>query len=231
MNWAVQGGHLNCGSIFLSYVFAFYRSLTKTTTLPASVLTTFEQAIRGPSHHSLVPGLPSVYASMAEALAVVGIVSSIAQLVEFSSKILSRLHDFQSAVTDIPKTFQQIKAELPLLRDTLQQTKEAIDAGRVNDETTKALDPIIQGCREQIELLDATLAKTLPSPNDTPGKRRIKAILSIPQDAKVEKIVKTLHSYIRTLTFYYAAVSSTLRPLTGKYSPSTKDYIYANPCR
>ena len=168
---------------------------------------------------------------MAEALAVVGIIANIVQLVEFGSKILHRLTEFQSSVQDVPESFRHIKAKLPLLLHTLQQTKEAIDAGRVNDETTKTLDPIIQGCREQIELLDATLAKTLPSPNDTPGKRRIKAILSIPQDAKVEKIVKTLHSYIRTLTFYYAAVSSTLRPLTGKYSPSTKDYIYANPCR
>jgi hypothetical protein len=152
---------------------------------------------------------------MAEAFAVLGIVSSIVQLVDFSSKILSRLNDFQSGVAEIPKTFQQIKIELPLLRDTLQQTNEAIGAGHINDETAKSLSPIIQGCREQVELLDATLAKTLPSPNDTPGKKRIKAILSIPQDAKVEKIVKTLHGYVRTLTFYYAAASSTLRPLTG----------------
>ena len=167
---------------------------------------------------------------MAEAIAVVGVVASIVQLVDFSSKVLHRLDEFQSSLGEIPKWFRHIKAELPILQDTLQQTKEAIDAGSVRDETKRALIPVIKGCREQIESLDVVLTRMLPTANDSPLKKGSKAILSLYQDPKVESITKILRGYIGTLTFYYAAASSTLRPLTG--STLLKVYMKPplNPC-
>jgi hypothetical protein len=152
---------------------------------------------------------------MAEALVTVGVVSSIVQIIDFSSKILHRLGEFQSSLGDIPETFRHIKAELPVLQDTLQQTKEAIDAGFIRDEAGRALLPAIEGCREQIALLDAVLVKILPAQGDSWGRRGRKAILSLTQDAKVESITKILRGYIGTLTLHYAAAPSTLRPLTG----------------
>lgn len=155
---------------------------------------------------------------MAEALAVVGVVANIVQLVGFSSKILHRLEEFHSSAGEVPKSFCHIKTELPALQDTLRQTKEAIDAGFVGDETKRALLSTIQGCWEQTTQLDALLAKTLPQPSDSLGTKNKKAVISLHQDAKVESITKILRSYIETLTFYYAATSSTLRPLTGSVS-------------
>jgi len=152
---------------------------------------------------------------MAEALAVVGIVASIVQLVEFSSKILSRLDEFRSTVEEVPKPFRHIKVELPLLQDALRHIKEAIDAGSVEDGTKRALLPAIQGCREQVAELDALLAKTLPGPSDSWSSRSRKAIVSLNQDHKVESISKILRGYIGTLTFYYTVASSSLQPLTG----------------
>ena len=49
---------------------------------------------------------------MAEGLAVVGVVTNIIQLVEFGSKVLLRLNEFQSSLGDIPETFRHVKAEL-----------------------------------------------------------------------------------------------------------------------
>ena len=152
---------------------------------------------------------------MAEAIAVIGVVASIVQLVDFSSRVLHRFEEFQSSLGEIPKSFRNIKAELPVLQDTLQQTREAINAGLVRDETKKALIPAIEGCTEQIGLLDPILANTLPTPTDSRLRRGTKAILSLHQEAKIESITKILRGYIGTLTFYYAAASSTLRPLTG----------------
>jgi hypothetical protein len=152
---------------------------------------------------------------MAEALAVVGVVSNIVQLADFSSKVLHRLYEFQSSPGEIPKTYRHIKSELPILREILEQTKEAIDAGLISDETKRALLPVIEGCREQIASLDAFVTKALPAPEDSKWKKGRKAILSMRQDAKVESIMKAVRSYVGTLTFYYAAASSTLRPLTG----------------
>jgi hypothetical protein len=152
---------------------------------------------------------------MAEAIAVVGVVASIVQLVDYSSKVLHRLNEFQSRVGEVPKPFRHIKAQLPVLQDTLQQTKKGIDAGFVRDETRKALIPAMEGCKKQIGLLDDILTKILPAPGDSWGEKSKKALLSLRKDAKVESIAKILHGYIGTLTFYYAAASSTMEPLTG----------------
>jgi hypothetical protein len=152
---------------------------------------------------------------MAEAIAVIGLVASIVQLVDFSSRVLHRLEEFQAGLGEIPMSFRHIKAELPVLQDTLQQTREAIEAGSVRDETKKAIDPAIKGCAEQIGLLDHILAKVVPVSTDSLLIKGKKAILSLQQEAKIEKITKTLRSYVGTLTFYYASISSRLQPLTG----------------
>jgi hypothetical protein len=57
---------------------------------------------------------------MAEAFAVVGVVSNIVQLVDFGAKVLHRLNNFQYSLGNIPKSFRHIKAELPILLDTLE---------------------------------------------------------------------------------------------------------------
>jgi hypothetical protein len=152
---------------------------------------------------------------MAEALVVVGTVASIVQLVDFGSKVLLRLNEFQSSIGEIPKSFQHIKAELPVLLDTLEKTKTAIETGSVQDETKKALLPAIDGCRTQIEVLDILIRKVLPLPHDSWRERSRKAVSSLRQDGKVKKIRTDLQGYIQTLTYYHAAASSTLRPLIG----------------
>jgi hypothetical protein len=66
---------------------------------------------------------------MAEALAIVGLVSSIVQFVDFSSKLVERLNEFLSNLEEVPKTFKDIKTELPLLINTLKRTEDQVRAG------------------------------------------------------------------------------------------------------
>ncbi|PVH91840.1 ankyrin [Periconia macrospinosa] len=151
---------------------------------------------------------------MAEALAVVGVVTSIVQLVDFSTRVVSRLDEFYSVAKEVPKSFRHVKTELPLLTTTLEQLKAAIDTTPVADSSKKALLPVIAGCTEQVEQLDIILKKTIPETNDSWGRKGKKAVASLHHDAKVESITKALRNYVGILTFYYAAASSTLQPLT-----------------
>ncbi|KFY49012.1 hypothetical protein V495_00825 [Pseudogymnoascus sp. VKM F-4514 (FW-929)] len=144
---------------------------------------------------------------------IVGIVANIVQLVDFSTTVLARLNDFQSTLGEIPKAFRHIKAELPVLQETLKQTKGKIDDGAVEDSTRAALLPAVQGCKIQIEALDGLLAEVLPVAGDSRFKKTTKALWSITQDSKAESITKALRGYIATLTFYHAAMSSTLQPI------------------
>lgn len=156
---------------------------------------------------------------MAEALAAVGIVANMVQLVDFSSRVLKRLEDYQSQLEDIPEAFRHISAGLPVLLDALRQTQSAIDAGRMQDGSEKALRPAIEGCRVQIRLLDDIIAKALPASSDSRIRRGGKALKSLRYDAKAERIAAVIRGYIQTLTYHAAASSG---PLAGTSLPRSK---------
>ena len=52
---------------------------------------------------------------MAEALAVVGLVSAIVQFVDFSTKVIGRIDSMRSKNDEIPVVFHDIRGQLPLL--------------------------------------------------------------------------------------------------------------------
>jgi NACHT NTPase-like protein len=146
--------------------------------------------------------------AMAEALAV----SSIVGLVDFGFKVLHRLNDFQSSRGEIPETFKHVKDELPILLETLDQTKVAIEKGSIiKEETKKALLMVVSGCQTRITLLDNLIARSLPQEEDSWRKKAGKAIFSLRQDAKVTKITAILRTHVQSLTCYRVAASSTLQ--------------------
>ena len=149
---------------------------------------------------------------MAEALAVVGIIANIIQLVDFGSRVLKRLEEYQSKQGKIPEAFRHIKVELPILLDALRQTKAAIDTGSMEDGTKKALLVAIEECKVQITSLDDIIVKALPESGDSWPRRGRKALGSLRYDAKVERITAVVRGYIQTLTYHAAA---SLRPLAG----------------
>jgi len=75
----------------------------------------------------------------------VGIVANIIQLVDFGSRVLKRLEEYQSELGDILEAFHYIKTELSVLLVALQRTKAAVDVGSIRDESKKALLPTVEG--------------------------------------------------------------------------------------
>ena len=64
---------------------------------------------------------------MAEALAIVGLVSAIVQFVDFSTKVIGRIDRFRSKNNKVPVGFRDISVQLPLLMSDLKRTKERIE--------------------------------------------------------------------------------------------------------
>ena len=149
---------------------------------------------------------------MAEAFAVAGFVASIIQFVEFGTKLISRLNEFQSNIEDVPKSFQDIQTILPLLLDTLKRTKAQADDGHVCKNTQTALIPVVNGCNTQVELLNDILSKILPQEGDSSWKRSIKAISSVGQEKKVQQILERLRNYVQTLTYHQTTGSLKFKP-------------------
>ncbi|OAL52204.1 TPR-like protein [Pyrenochaeta sp. DS3sAY3a] len=145
---------------------------------------------------------------MAEALAIVGAVASIVQLVDFGAKVLLRLNEFQANAGEVPKVYQHINNILPVLLETLTQTKISIEAGLIPEGTKNALLPAISGCRTQVEALDTVIGKVLPLASDSWREKSKKAFASLRQEGKVKKIRSEIQNYIQTLTYYHAAAAS-----------------------
>ncbi|KAJ4304872.1 hypothetical protein N0V90_000400 [Kalmusia sp. IMI 367209] len=165
---------------------------------------------------------------MAETLAVLATVSSILQIVDFTSKIVDRLAEFLSDSDDIPQSLGHLKAELPLLSYTLQQIQEAIEAKRLPERSAAALRPTLQGCEQSMHQIESILEKTLPKPGDGKTKRAFKSVISVIKDGKIEFMLTSLGRYKATLTFYFAAASSSvLQPLKDKTLAKIRKWLSA----
>lgn len=144
---------------------------------------------------------------MAEAFALVGLVASIVQFVDSSSRVVHRLHEFQSSINDVPKIFSDITIRLPLLANTLEQTKQA-DGARLSEKTAKALIPVVDGCHKLLMELDKILNKYRPKEGDSSWRKRLKALSSLAHDTDVQNINTALGDHIQTLTYYTSTASN-----------------------
>src|SRR5579862_7272250 len=139
---------------------------------------------------------------MAEAIAVLGLVSSIAQIIQFSTSAVSRLREFHSCTRDTPKAFRDIEAQLPLLTDAIRRTKAEAGAG------DEALVSAINDFLVQVKSLDDLLKEALPKPGDSPLKRAQKAVSSFHYEKEVRRITEALWKYMALLTFHRTAIRS-----------------------
>lgn len=145
---------------------------------------------------------------MAEAIAVVSLISTIAQLVDFGTKLIARVISYQKSIVETPKIFKGLEINLPLILDTLKRISTNAKYGYVGEATQRALVPVILACHTQIKALDEALPKIVPSPTDTFVERGIKAARSIRNERKIEMNIKALKEHLDVLTFYATACSS-----------------------
>ena len=159
---------------------------------------------------------------MAEALAAVGLASAIVQFIDFGTKVVNRLSVFPSKVGDVPETFRLIKVQLPLILDTLQQTKDQADERQINEETAKALKTVVDECIAAVQQLDEILTKALPNGRDSTWQKYWKALSSLAKDKKISQLQASLERHIPILTYYQTVViSRSSKDLPFRPAPQT----------
>ncbi len=139
---------------------------------------------------------------MAEAVAFISLLSSIIQLVDFGTKLITRLDDFTSATEEVPASFRSIKSQLPLAINTLQRVQEQAREGRISDADARALKPVIDNCLQQTKDLTAILDRAVPTGNFSTLQKRIQALKSLRYDKKVQKNGERLQHDIQILIFH-----------------------------
>ena len=89
---------------------------------------------------------------------------------------------------EVPKTFQSIKVQLPLILNILQQTKDQADARQVNEDTARALEAVVGECTATVKQLDERINNALPDDKASPLQRYRKALSSLAQDIKIAEL-------------------------------------------
>ena len=130
---------------------------------------------------------------MAEAAALIGLVASIASLVDLSVKVVSRIHGFISESSDIPESFRSLWLRLPLLTATLQQIQCQAEAGRFPDDVTKSLKALIDSTSEQLSTVQTCLSKILPSNDASRLERALKALKSLAKEHRIQEALEEIY--------------------------------------
>lgn len=142
---------------------------------------------------------------MAEALAAIGVIANIMQLIDYSLKATSRIDEYGHRTTELPETLEHVRLRLGPLSDALRKLELGIKSGAVEKASRGHLWEAIQGCEKHIKQLTEIIKKCVPEPNASRAQRTMKALGSLRYDKKIEKIDAELGKYIQGLAFHTTA--------------------------
>ncbi|KAF7511844.1 hypothetical protein GJ744_003077 [Endocarpon pusillum] len=138
---------------------------------------------------------------MAETIAFVGLAAAIVQFVDFSAKIIKRLDEFVAATDNIPECFRDIKAQLPLIVNTLHSIRVQAESQHLSEVAANALKAVVDRSVEEAHTLIVILDKALPKGPSSTFQVRLQALKSLACDKKVQKSVDRLLQHIQVLNF------------------------------
>ncbi len=139
---------------------------------------------------------------MAEAVAIVGLIASIATLVDYSVKIVSRLNEFANNKSDIPTSFRSLANRLPLLSQTLQRIQARAQAGHVHEDVAKNLDRLVNSILNQANFLHECLDRIVPASNASRLEKSLKGLQSLANDEKVKQAIAKVQDDIGVLVLH-----------------------------
>lgn len=154
---------------------------------------------------------------MAEAIAVLSLVATIAQLVDFGTKVVDRLDEFTSNMRETPKVFRGIQNQLPLILETLKETQRQSNNSYISKAAEISLKPLVADCLAEVKSLNDILDKTVPSEQSSNWQKRLRSLKSLARDKEVERITLELERHIQVLMFHQTtATRSTIDNLLSQ---------------
>ncbi|KAF2274070.1 uncharacterized protein EI97DRAFT_135170 [Westerdykella ornata] len=141
---------------------------------------------------------------MAEA---VGLLANIIQLLTFATDIYERLEECASSIKGLPSVLEGLHNRMPVLVKALQNTKMAMDAGAMDEQSTTALRQAIRGCEGQMSQLNDIIDKVIPPAGASKFTRKWKAVGSVRYDTKVEKLDDQIQRYVNVLSHYHSTAN------------------------
>ncbi|KAG8527916.1 uncharacterized protein KY384_006832 [Bacidia gigantensis] len=128
---------------------------------------------------------------MAEFIAAVSLASSIAQLTDFSIKVVKRLNEFMRDVEGLPQCFQHMANQLPIMIGIVEKLHKRADKQEFSNETEERLKCLFGGLEKELKALDDLLGKIKPSAQASTWEKGLKAMKSLKAQRTVENYAST----------------------------------------
>ena len=155
--------------------------------------------------------------SGAEFVAAIGLVASIAQLIDSTKKVISRVRQYKQG-----SAFEDILPQLELfLNDVSRASQDFSLRQNENDESSRTFLRVLGGCNRQMMVLNETLTSVTPSATSSSLRRTWMGLRSIGKDVKIRESMAILDRYRATLTLHM--VSNLTHQLSPATAASTKN--------
>lgn len=143
---------------------------------------------------------------MAEAITLIGLISSIASLVDISAKVASRLNDFHANKLQVPKTFRSLTDQLPLLTQTLNTIKDRAQDGSLGGQEVRSLRKVLENISGQLFDLQRRLEELVPGPNASKWERTYKSFKSVAKEDRLNEAMLNLSRDIDSVMLHQTTV-------------------------
>ena len=148
-----------------------------------------------------------------EALAVISVIANIIALTEFSCDVVSRIKEYGDNAHEVPKAFCDIQAVLPLISSTLVRTRDQVESKSLNEDTCKALRPVLARCQDKLTQLKVIFSENMPQEGASSLKRVLMAIKSMRKDKEVKEIALALDRFVAHLVHYHVSEGVTAKEI------------------
>ena len=142
-----------------------------------------------------------------------GVAANIISIIHITTEVVQRLNDFKATVEGLPRALKSLSVVLPTLINSLRRIRQAIEDGRVSQESQEALEPLIKDFEFQIQSLSDIILKMRPRVNSNTA-RNLKAVTSFRYDSEVKQIESVIRNYVSTLTLE-STIAADSRGTTG----------------
>jgi hypothetical protein len=166
-----------------------------------------------------------------EAIAVIGLISSVVTIVQE----IKQVYDTANDVTGLPEAFREVAKNLPLVEDTLQLVKDSVDG-----KTCTVINPVIKTCEVKTGSLKKLFDEVVPKEGAKRMERYEKALRSLGKGSRVEDLMGQILEELQLLAAHRvfanaaelaelaAAIKDAMKKLS-KIQPSAPDSVFDSP--
>ena len=143
--------------------------------------------------------------SGAEAIAILGIISSVISIVDVTKQV----YDAASNTNGLPEAFREVAARLPIVRDILDSAKRHIMERVTNEGSYKAAKKVVEDCQSRAQNLEKLFEKVIPADSASRAKKYLLAVGTLGKGNRVETLMKGILEDLQLLAIEHGMVPKT----------------------